>query len=111
MPAQIDESILEQQLSELETAHYWNPRVISKLETFIRTADDYDLFRINPLQYGSTRGLSNAEIAVKLRVSDATVKTHINHLLAKTRMRDRAQLVAYAELRGYAAAPHPMHHH
>lgn len=41
-------------------------------------------------------GLSNAEIASKLIISDTTVKTHINHLLAKTSMRDRAQLVAYA---------------
>jgi DNA-binding NarL/FixJ family response regulator len=42
------------------------------------------------------RGLSNAEIAGKFRLSDTTVKTHINHLLAKTGMRDRAQLVGYA---------------
>jgi DNA-binding NarL/FixJ family response regulator len=41
-------------------------------------------------------GLSNAEIADKFQLSDTTVKTHINHLLAKTAMRDRAQLVAYA---------------
>jgi DNA-binding NarL/FixJ family response regulator len=41
-------------------------------------------------------GLSNAEIADKFRISQATVKAHINHLLAKTAMRDRAQLVAYA---------------
>lgn len=41
-------------------------------------------------------GRSNAEIADALYVSDATVKTHINHLLAKTAMRDRAQLVGYA---------------
>jgi DNA-binding NarL/FixJ family response regulator len=41
-------------------------------------------------------GLSNAEIAEKLVISDTTVKTHINHLLAKTRARDRAQLVGYA---------------
>jgi DNA-binding NarL/FixJ family response regulator len=41
-------------------------------------------------------GLSNAEIAGKLVISDTTVKTHINHLLAKTGARDRAQLVGYA---------------
>jgi DNA-binding NarL/FixJ family response regulator len=42
------------------------------------------------------RGLSNAEIADKFCLSDTTVKTHVNHLLAKTGMRDRAQLVGYA---------------
>ncbi len=47
-------------------------------------------------------GLSNTEIAAELIVSLATVKTHINHLLAKTGARDRAQLVAYAFQRGLA---------
>jgi DNA-binding NarL/FixJ family response regulator len=42
------------------------------------------------------QGLSNAEIAGRLRISQATVKSHVNHLLAKTGMRDRAQLVGYA---------------
>ena len=48
-------------------------------------------------------GLSNAEIAGKFRISGATVKSHINHLLAKTATRDRGQLVAYAFRHGMAA--------
>jgi DNA-binding NarL/FixJ family response regulator len=48
-------------------------------------------------------GLSNAELAGKFRISGATVKSHINHLLAKTGARDRGQLVGYAFRHGLAA--------
>ncbi|MFI6447431.1 response regulator [Kitasatospora sp. NPDC050543] len=47
-------------------------------------------------------GLSNTEIAQRLYVSPATVKTHINNLFAKTAVRDRAQAVAYAYRHGIA---------
>lgn len=50
-------------------------------------------------------GLTNGEIADRLVVSPATVKSHINHLFAKTRVRDRAQAVTYAYLHGIARAP------
>lgn len=42
------------------------------------------------------RGLSNAEIAQQLVVSQATAKTHVARILAKLDARDRAQLVVFA---------------
>jgi DNA-binding NarL/FixJ family response regulator len=48
------------------------------------------------------QGKSNREIARALYVSEATVKTHVNRIFAKTGSRDRTQAIRYAYTHGYA---------
>ena len=48
------------------------------------------------------QGRSNTEIAAELFVSDATVKTHINHIFSKLGARDRSQVIVKARQLGLA---------
>jgi DNA-binding NarL/FixJ family response regulator len=65
------------------------PRQLDQL-----TERELEVFRL------IARGLSNAEIARELYISDTTVKTHITHILMKLNLRDRVQAVVLAHETG-----------
>ena len=61
MTVSVNEVTLDDKLMQLEASRSWSPRIISRLETHIRTADDYDVFRINPFQYASDKNMDEQE--------------------------------------------------
>jgi DNA-binding NarL/FixJ family response regulator len=66
------------------------PRAEPPKEVGELTARELEVFRL------VVAGLSNAEIARELFISDTTVKTHVTHVLQKLNLRDRVQAVVLA---------------
>src|SRR5262245_66660758 len=62
MTAIVNEELLDERLAKLETARAWSPRLVSKLESHIRSADDEALFRINPFTFARERNLPEDEV-------------------------------------------------
>lgn len=77
--------LLDRFASRLPSADAPTPNALRDL-----TAREIDVLRL------VARGLSNAEIADELVVSETTVKTHVGHLLTKLRLRDRVQAAVFA---------------
>jgi DNA-binding NarL/FixJ family response regulator len=74
----------------LDTFGQAAPSVVPEPEHDVLTGREADIIRL------IADGLTNAEIATHLVISETTVKTHINHAFAKLGVRDRAQAVTWA---------------
>jgi len=86
--ALLDPAVTRSVIAGFVSSSRKRPRSDPKLESL--TSRELDTLRL------VAAGLSNAEIAAELVLSEATVKTHVGHTLTKLDVRDRVQAVIFA---------------
>jgi len=86
--ALLDPAVTVRVIESFARAPGADPRAASQLATL--TEREVDVLRL------IARGLSNAEIAARLYLGEATVKTYISRMLTKLDLRDRVQAAAFA---------------
>lgn len=59
--AAVNEKLLDERLAALEAARGWSPRLVSKLESHIRSADDAALLRTNPIRFAAEKNIAEEE--------------------------------------------------
>ena len=57
----LDERLLESKMTEIEQARSWSPRVVSKFENLLRSGDELELYRVNPLAFARDRAIAEGE--------------------------------------------------
>lgn len=79
-----------------------DPAVTQRLIMTTRTGDPLDQLTEREREVFDliAHGLTNAEVAARLNVSEATVRTHMMNMFDKLNLRDRTQVVVYALKRG-----------
>ncbi len=61
MAARIKERVLVEKMDAVRKAREWSSNVLEKAESLIRTGDEDELFRINPLRFAADRGMAEGE--------------------------------------------------
>jgi len=88
--AMLDPAVQARLLDRFDAAAGFGPPHVVPADVDRLTAREIEVLTL------IAQGLSNAEIADRLFVGESTVKTHVNRIFAKTGVRDRAQVVAFA---------------
>jgi DNA-binding NarL/FixJ family response regulator len=97
-PADLIEAVLAVARGEPRIAPAMASRMLAELGRAPRAPDPLDVLseRERDVLALLAEGLRNREIAERLVISEATVKTHVRHVLEKLRFRNRAEAAAFA---------------